>query len=173
LRRPSTIGFDQRWGLPMDRRRLVFLMAASAVAVPLGAQPNSAAAWLDDTWLDPRRQRAVPVRMRWPAGDGPCGLVFHSRGLGGDRGAGALWGEAWRAAGLAVVHLQHPGSDSEVWRNGLPGLWRGAAVEQYLARVQDAHFALDELQRLRERGGRWSRVRLDAVGFAGTRSVPA
>lgn len=30
----------------------------------------------------------------------------------------AVWGEAWAAAGFAVLHLQHPGSDFEAVRAG-------------------------------------------------------
>ena len=90
----------------MDRRRTVALLAAAAGA-PLCAHADGAAAWLDDTGLDTGRQRALPVRVRWPAGDGPCALIFHSHGLGGDRSAGTFWGDAWRVAGLAVVHLHH------------------------------------------------------------------
>lgn len=129
-----------------------------------GAPP---AAFEDQTWRDPARQRELPVRVRWPAGDGPCGLVIHSHGLGGSRAGGAVWGEAWQAAGLAVLHLQHPGSDSGIWQAGLRGARQAAGAEQYLARIGDAHFAIDEVLRLQAAGGAWARLRGDAIGFSG------
>ena len=150
----------------MDRRQFASMMLATA-SCPHWARADPNLAWYDEDWADTRRQRVLPVRVRWPAGDGPCALVFFSHGLGGSRTGGGLWGEAWRAAGLAVVHLQHPGSDAGVLRAGLAGLRRAASAEQYLARVQDARFAFDEIERRRERGGAWRRVRLDAVGFSG------
>lgn len=145
------------------------LLAASLVAAwaegPAWGAPMPA--FQDETWLDPARQRELPVRLRWPSGDGPCGLVIHSHGLGGSRAGGAVWGEAWQAAGLAVLHLQHPGSDSGIWRSGLLGARQAAGAEQYLARIADAHFALDELLRRQAAGGPWARLRGDAFGFSG------
>lgn len=70
----------------------------------------------DETWTDERRRRDVPVRIRWPAESlqGPSDgrpVILFSHGLGGTRDGGAVWGEAWAAAGFIVIHLQHAGSD--------------------------------------------------------------
>jgi len=52
-------------------------------------------------------------------------VVLFAPGLGGTSAGGAVWawsvgrgswGEAWAAAGFAVLHLQHPGSDFEAVR---------------------------------------------------------
>lgn len=150
----------------MQRRRFLGALAAGASAwCPVRAEPAPA----DDTWVDPARGgRAIPLRLRWPAGDAACGLVIHSHGLGGNRAGAAAWGEAWQAAGLAVLHLQHPGSDTDALRlGGLAGLRRAAGAEQYLQRIVDARFVLDELQRRHAEGGPWRRVRLDAIGLSG------
>lgn len=150
----------------MKRRDLLAAaLACTGAAGPAWAGPPPA--FDDETWLDPARQREMPVRLRWPAGDGPCGLVIHSHGLGGSRAGGAVWGEAWQAAGLAVLHLQHPGSDSSIWRSGLRGARQAAGAEQYLARIADAHFVIDEVLRRQAAGGAWGRVRADAIGFSG------
>ena len=112
----------------------------------------------DDTWLDRARQRNVPVRIRWPAETVPMPpggrpVVLFSHGLGGTAAGGERWGQAWCAAGLVVVHLQHPGSDLEAVRrvarsfSDQAGLRRAAGPEQLLARIEDAVFALDEMQR--------------------------
>lgn len=148
----------------MRRRQLLTLAAAG---LPGLARP--AAPFVDETWADPARPgRALPLRLRWPAGDGPCALVIHSHGLGGNRAGGAAWGEAWQAAGFAVLHLQHPGSDTETLREqGLAGLRRAAGPQAYVQRIQDAHVVLDELLRRRSSGGPWARVRSEAIGFSG------
>lgn len=150
------------------RRRLFLGGLAAGLSLPAAAPAQPP--YTDDTWVDPARAgRALPVRLRWPAGDGPCALVIHSHGLGGNRAGGAAWGEAWQAAGFAVLHLQHPGSDTDTLREGgLAALRRAAGVAQYVQRVADAHFVLDELERRRGTGGApWPRLRPDATGFSG------
>lgn len=149
----------------MRRRSVFFALAASAA----GLRPAFAADGRtgDETWHDPVRRRDVPVRIRWPAGEGACALAIFSHGLGGSLDAGTVWGEAWQAAGIAVLHLQHPGSDSAIWRTGRRGVRDAASPEQYLARLADARFVLDELARRQQAGGEWARVRLDAIGFSG------
>lgn len=157
----------------MQRRHL---LAASATwlttAILSEAHAQTGVRVEDLAWTDAARQRTLPLRWRWPAGEGACALVMFSHGLGGSRDGGTAWGEAWASAGFAVVHLQHPGSDSEVWRNGggLAALRRAADAEQYLARVRDARFVLDEIEREIERragDGPWRRLRRDAIGFSG------
>jgi predicted dienelactone hydrolase len=146
----------------MQRRDLLVFGAATAVGRRALARAE------DENWSDAARGRAMPVRVRWPDGDGPCALIVHSHGLGGSREGGDAWGEAWRSAGFAVVHLQHPGSDTEVLRSGMRALRAAASTEQLLARVGDLRFAVDEVTRLVQRGAApWSRVRLDAIGASG------
>ena len=150
----------------MNRRKFVQLLSLAAAA-PWLSGPRAAAPWDDETWFDASRDRQLPVRIRWPQGDEACAVVFFSHGLGGSRSGAAVWGQAWAAAGLAVVHLQHPGSDVEIWRGGMGSIRQGAQLEQYLQRIRDAHFAIDELARRKTLGGVWARVRLDAIGFSG------
>lgn len=151
----------------MRRRDLLACLTAPLV-LPGRSRAATPAAHADETWTDGSRTRDIPVRLRWPAGDGPCALVIHSHGLGGSRAGGAAWGEAWQAAGLAVLHLQHPGSDSAVWQEGgLRGARKAASAEQYLARVADARFVLDQIEHRRGAGGPWARVKVEAIGFSG------
>jgi predicted dienelactone hydrolase len=144
------------------RRRALLLGLLAARAAP--AQP--AGSVTDFSWTDPARGRELPLRVRWPAGDGPCALVLYSHGLGGSREGGDVWGSTWAEAGLAVLHLQHPGSDSQVLRSGMAGLRAAASPQQLLARVADVRFVLDELWR-RAAQPPWSRVRQGAIGLGG------
>lgn len=146
------------------QRRDILVLAAS------GATFTAARAAVEDaTWTDAARARTLPVRLRWPDGAAPCALVVHSHGLGGNRDGGQVWGQAWRDAGFAVLHLQHPGSDTEVLRDGgVLALRRAASAEQLRARVADVQFALDEIERRGRRGeSPFTRVRRDAIGLAG------
>lgn len=148
----------------MRRRRFNALIATLPWAGSAAARAD--AGFTDLRWNDRSGDRVLPVRIRWPAGDGPCGLVIFSHGLGGNLEAGGIWAEAWQAAGFAVLNLQHPGSDDSIWKDGLRGMRRGAQPEQFLARVADARFVLDELER-RHGDPDWRRVRLGAIGFSG------
>ena len=148
----------------MDRRRLLTF----AAGLGLLPQARAAASQDDQSWRDARRDRDIPLRMRWPEGDAPCALILHSHGLGGNREGGDVWGRAWQQAGFAVLHIQHAGSDTEVLRTGMRALRAAASAEQLRARVADMQFAVDEIerrQRAKEPG--WSRVRLDALGASG------
>jgi predicted dienelactone hydrolase len=144
------------------------LLRAAAGAAALGQWRRAQAAAHAESWRDPRRERELPVRTRWPDGDAPCALIVHSHGLGGNRTGGDVWGQAWQRAGFAVLHLQHPGSDTEVLRRGVQALRAAASAEQLRARVADMQFAVDEInRRAQQREPGWSRVRLDALGASG------
>ena len=152
----------------MQRRRFHLALGAAAVVAGAPALVRAAVArHHDETWRDAARQREWPVRVRWPEGEGACAVAIFSHGLGGSVDGGTVWGEAWQAAGFAVLHLQHPGSDASIWRAGRGGVREGASPEQYLARLADARFVLDELARRRRAGGPWARIRLDAIGLCG------
>ncbi len=133
---------------------------------------------VDEVWLDATRQREVPVKVRWPDAatvqDAPLPVVLFSHGLGGTREGGAVWGEAWVAAGFVVVHLQHAGSDLAAVRAvtntfaDQRALRSAAGPAQLLARLRDVSFALDEIgRRHTARQERWASVRPDQVGMSG------
>ena len=50
---------------------------------------------------------------------------------------------------------------------------QGGSLEQYLARISDAHFVLDEINRRQRDDPAWQRVQPTPSVFAATRSVPA
>lgn len=151
----------------MHRRHLL----TQALALPwlaLAPWRSAQAAVVDESWRDPRRGRDIPLRIRWPEGSAPCALIVHSHGLGGNRTGGDVWGEAWRLAGFAVLHVQHPGSDSEVLREGMNALRKAASGEQFRERVADVKFLVDEVERrARAADPAWARVRQDALGLSG------
>lgn len=152
--------------MSLTRRSLLQTGVCCALAPPgTGAH---AAQVQDGDWLDGQRQRRVPWRLRLPGGPGPWPWVIFSHGLGGNREGAAIWSQAWSEAGVAVLHLQHAGSDSEVLRAGLGALRAAASAEQLLARVLDVRFALDEVQRLAAaEPGPWRELRRGAIGLAG------
>lgn len=158
-----------------NRRQLLATTAAllGATAPMAFAQTP---AYTDETWQDPRRQRAVPVRIRWPQGAAPADgwpVIVYAHGLGGTRQGGDVWGDAWAVAGFVVLHLQHAGSDMDAVRAVASSFRDRAALrslgsaDQLLARLQDVVFALDEIARRKSIDKAWRFVRADAAGLAG------
>lgn len=128
----------------------------------------------DAVWHDAARDRDVPVRISLPAGKSPVPLIVYSPGLGGDITTGGVWTRHWAANGLAVVQMQHAGSDGAVYRaGGTPEERRarvvaGTSPAQLLARVGDARFVLSEVgRRGREGGCDLTRIDTDRVAIAG------
>ena len=164
---------------PVSRRFLLSATAASLLPMTsLRAQPKPrTAATLDETWTDTSRARDIPVKLRWPdealyPDQRP--LVLFSHGLGGTREGGAVWGQAWAAAGFVVVHLQHPGSDLAAVRAvassfaGQRGLRFIAAPAQLVARLRDVGFVLDEIgRRHAAKLDRWGNARPTQIGMSG------
>lgn len=128
----------------------------------------------DLRWSDPARQRELPLRVRLPDAPGARPLVLFSHGLGGSVDAGRYWGEHWSSHGLAVIHLQHPGSDTSVWQGAqrpARGLQQAASGEQLIARALDVKFVLDELARRQgsaDAADAWTRrLDLQRIGMSG------
>ena len=162
----------------LTRRTCISALACSALPGVYAQAQTSGPAVLDEVWLDAARQREVPVKVRWPdaatSSAGPLPVVLFSHGLGGTREGGAVWGEAWAAAGFVVVHLQHAGSDLAAVRAvtntfaDQRALRSAAGPAQLLARLRDVSFALDEIgRRHAARQERWASVRPDQVGMCG------
>jgi len=124
-------------------------------------------------WRDAKRDRTVPVKLYVPKSPAkPAPVVVFSHGLGGSRLAYEYLGSHWASHGYAVIHLQHAGSDVEVWRgaaNPLQSL-RDAIKKPGVAydRLRDVSFALDQLERLARDDSQYKgRFDLDRVGMSG------
>lgn len=152
------------WGMQNLISRRALIVAGAGWPLSAHAVPASQTG----EWTDAQRKRRIPWLLRLPEGDGPVPWVIYSHGLGGSREGGARWGEAWAAGGIAVLHVQHAGSDSGILRGGMQAARDAASAEQLIARVSDVQFALAEVARRAVAGeGAWPHLRRDAIGMAG------
>lgn len=103
-------------------------------------------------WLDALRARSVPARLYLPTGSpkpGGLPLVVFSHGIGGSRDGYSYLGSYFAANGYASLHVQHVGSDRQLW-SGSPWnlvfrLTEAAQETEALNRVKDVKFALTRL----------------------------
>ncbi len=125
-------------------------------------------------WRDGARTRNVPVRLYLPTaavGDaaGPVPLVVFSHGLGGSRDGYKYLGRFFAANGYASLHVQHVGSDRQLWFGNpfsLLGRMNDAANEnEAIDRVRDLSFALDQLL-VSDIAARIDRQRIVAAGHS-------
>jgi len=140
--------------MTMHRRDWLRMAAtlAAASAWPLRADEGQPFDTLDLDWADSRRQRPVPVRLYLPqAGAAPrVPVAVFSHGIGGSRRGYSWLGQHLARHGVASLHLQHVGSDRQLWTGGsvfnLVGRLQDAAQDrEAIARAQDLRFALDTL----------------------------
>ena len=122
----------------------------SAFAALLVAAPAFAAPVCDGILPDPKQQRDIPIRVRMPEGvSARAPVILFSHGLGGSVEAGTAYAKAWAKAGFLVIHVQHPGSDTGVWKDSAKpkqALTGTANGRQLMARVADMGRAADAVQ---------------------------
>lgn len=146
--------------LRLNRRTVLGLGAALALggaglsrvcaqAPHAGAEAAPPFKTLDLDWVDAARDRAVPVRLYLPDADQAVPLLAFSHGIGGSRLGYSYLGRHLASHGIASLHLQHVGSDRQVWFGnpfGLVGRLQKAADEsEARARAADLRFALDRV----------------------------
>ena len=129
---------------------------------------------LDLTVNDAARKREIPVRVYLPAPSAAAPLVLFSHGLGGSREGSTFLGKHWAARGYVCIFLQHPGSDSSIWKGKPPAevlgsLKKALSLENLLLRVKDVPAVLDQLQRWNKQTGHALCGRMDMahVGMSG------
>jgi predicted dienelactone hydrolase len=166
-----------RWSV---RMRGILLWACGAgvhagIYDPLAVSPEVQMEHRDLGVVDARRQREIPIRVYLaPEGGAAAPVVLFSHGLGGSREGNGYLGRHWAARGYAAVFLQHPGSDSAVWREAPPAgrlraMQQAASGENLVLRVEDVVAVLDGLERWNEEAGHALAGRLDLgkVGMSG------
>jgi predicted dienelactone hydrolase len=163
-----------------------FVVASPAPAYdPLDLSGPGAAAPIDFTVHDAKRERDIPVRVFLPSTakesaattasrPAPVPVVLFSHGLGGNREGSPYLGEHWAARGYAVVYVQHPGSDDGVWKTVEPAdrmaaMKRAASAQNLILRIDDIPTVLDQLAVWNKETGHALAGRLDLghIGMSG------
>jgi predicted dienelactone hydrolase len=100
----------------------------------------------------------------------PVPLIVFSHGLGGSRNGYQYLGRFWAAHGYASMHVQHIGSDNQLWRGNpfsLTMRLKDAAQDsEAVARAKDVSFALTEMLAQPQLAGRFDATRIVAAGHS-------
>jgi predicted dienelactone hydrolase len=154
----------------------IFLEKLPAAEAPLSYTAQSGpfpVAVLKEDWKDSVRDREVPVKIYYPQeGAGPLPVIIVSHGLGGSRDGYEYLGRHWAGYGYVSVHIQHKGSDSEVWQGQerpLEAMKKAVRdPRNAVNRPADVKFTIDQLEKLnRQPGPLHGRLDLDHLGMAG------
>lgn len=129
---------------------------------------------VDTVFVDPARQREIPVLIYLPRTLEPRPVILFSHGLGGTRFAAQYLGEHWSARGYVTVFMQHPGSDAGILE-GVPAILttyvlnQAASAANLLARIQDVSAVIDQLELWNEEPGNalYQRLDLAHIGMSG------
>ncbi len=148
--------------------------AANAQYDPLAIASDFTAKSIELSVKYPDQEREVPVRVDLPSSDRPAPVVFFSHGLGGSRDGNQFMGNHWAGRGYVVVFLQHPGSDTSVWRDvplrqRMNAMREAASGKNLLLRCDDVRVALDQLEKWNRSEGHalYNRLNLAHVGMSG------
>jgi predicted dienelactone hydrolase len=141
---------------------------------PMLVSSNATPVVVDLDVVDSQRKRTIPVRAYLPTTNSPAPVILFSHGLGGSREGSSFLGKHWASRGYAVVFLQHPDSDTSVWKDQ-PARQRMAAMreaangENFMNRVKDVPAVLDQLERWNKEKGHALNGKLDLkkVGMSG------
>ena len=165
--------------LPTILLAFALLLGAPALAAepaydPLAIHAGFKSQTLDLTVTDADRRRDIPIRVYVPAAKTPAAVVLFSHGLGGSREGSVFLGEHWAARGYVAVFLQHPGSDTSVWKDKPKGdrmaaMQDAANLENFMLRVKDVPAVLDQLAKWNKTDNHalMGRCEMDHVGMSG------
>lgn len=151
-----------------------FMVAKASDYEPLLTFPDNQPQFVDLTVNDSLRDRDIPLRVYFLQNSQAAPVILFSHGLGGSREGSGYLGRHWAARGYVVVFLQHPGSDTSVWKDEAPlnrmkALREAASAKNFLLRVKDIPAVLDQLDKWNKMGDHALAGRLDLskVGMSG------
>lgn len=154
---------------------LLLLFTAPLAAKPyVSPVPEQEIAVEFQDWRDEARGRTLPVKLFYPTKlEGPKPVIVWSHGLGSSRDGADFLGNTLAGHGYLAIHVQHPGSDILVWQgkdlsNVRNALQEGATMENFVLRVEDMAFALNELTRVNQaKGPLRGQLDLERIGVSG------
>ena len=117
---------------------------------PLVLSGSKKAEVIDLSFKD--KDREIPIRIYLPsAKKTPHPVVLFSHGLGGSREGSSYLGSHWALRGYVAVFIQHPGSDTSVWkgkpvRQRMHAMKKAANWQNFQLRGNDVKALINQLE---------------------------
>jgi len=153
---------------------MIGMVGTAAAYDPLSVSGTDKVTVEELTGKDAARGREIPLRVYLPGGKKKAPVVLFSHGLGGSNAGCAYLGRHWAARGYVAVFLQHPGSDSSVWKDTprakrMDAMNQAASGKNLFLRVKDVPAVIDALEKwsVRKKNMLDSRIDMDKVGMSG------
>ncbi len=117
----------RRLGRPNKFAQLHFAFVALALITLGAAYPVKT---IDSITLrDAQRQRDIPLKIYYPAGQKDVPLIIFSHGYGGNKDGYVYLGAGWASAGYAVILPTHEGGDRQAaMAGGYTAMFKGESV---------------------------------------------
>lgn len=128
---------------------------------------------LKTLWHDSARNRDIPVKIYFPVTSGKYPVLIFSHGLGGTCEGYEYLGNHWSKNGYISVHIQHKGSDDEVWKdkpNPMESMRKATKdFDSIMNRPKDVTFAIDQISILNkdEKSELLGKCDMARIGVAG------
>ena len=168
------VGLVMLWALTTGQALLPAEDRVAGAYDPLAKMHSEKVVPLDLTIHDEARKRDIPIRVYRCGEIKSAPVLLFSHGLGGSREMGLYLGEHWAARGYIAVFLQHPGSDTSVWKGKRPlqimaAMKEAANAENFLLRAKDVPAVLDQLEvwNMDSKHPLFGAFNLDQVGMSG------
>ena len=124
------------------------------------------------TLHDAQRQRDIPLKIYYPAGQKDVPLIIFSHGYGGDKDGYVYLGTGWASAGYAVILPTHEGGDRQAaMAGGYTAMFKGESVvtsSQLDDNAHDISFIISSLPDIERRAPELDGViDMKRIGVAG------
>lgn len=158
----------------MSSLLLAALLLAAPAYDPLAVDATGAVDVQTFTVIDAARKREIPIRVYLPKTSSKAPVLLFSHGLGGSNENNVFLGKHWAQRGYVAVFLQHPGSDTSVWKDKpllqrMKAMRDAASPENFFLRVADVPVVLDQLTAWNslEKHALQNRLDLMKIGMSG------
>jgi predicted dienelactone hydrolase len=141
---------------------------------PLEINEETEVGVIDLSFTDLDRDREIPLRVYLPERREALPVIMFSHGLGGSREGSEYLGSHWAHRGYVAVMMQHPGSDSSVWKEAkvkdrMKAMQEAASAKNFRLRVEDVPAVINQLEKWNRQAGHAleGAMDLERIGMSG------
>lgn len=157
----------------MKLNKLILTLVAAFIATGMHAATVNTSS---GTFVDTKRNRDVPYKIYYPnLEQGTYPVIIFSHGLGGSCNGYSYFGEYMAQHGYICIHIQHKGSDSDIWKNASSKMEVMQAMKRAVMRpktsidrFKDIPFTIDQIAAMNQSSPIFKgHIDVGSIGIAG------